>query len=86
MIATYYAIYEFNEVSLNRGEIILDGIIRNSEDIIYPSQETGINELPSECEAHHFKCDGYKIEICDFTITREFVKKYRTTGDKLNNY
>ena len=83
MIATYYAIVEFNESSQKRGEIVLEGIVRNSEDIIYPQQETGIEELPHECELHHFEADNYIIETCNFVITRDIVKQYRITGDKI---
>lgn len=83
MIATYYAIVEFNEISQRKGEIVLEGIVRDSEDIIYPQQETGIEELPYECELHHFKAKGYVIETCNFVLTREEVKKNRTTGDKI---
>lgn len=78
MEATYYAIKE-----TSTEDIVLEGIIKNSEDTIYPQQETGIEKLPYECEVHHFKVDGYKIEICDFIITREFVKQNRISGSKL---
>ena len=83
MIATYYAIVEFNKSSQKRGEIVLEGIVRDSEDTIYPQQETGIDELPYECELHHFKANGYIIETCNFVITRNIIKQYRTTGDKI---
>lgn len=84
MTAIYYAIYEFNESSLTRGEIIEDGILSHSEDTIYPGQTTGIKELPNEVELHHFKADGYRIETCAFVITRDIVKQFRTTGDKIS--
>ena len=77
MKATYYAIYEYNETSQRRGEIVDDGIIRDSEDNIYPQQNTGIKELPYECEAHHFRANGYRIETFDFSITRDCVKANR---------
>jgi len=78
MIGTYYAIkHKIDD------EIVLEGIIRNTEDTIYPQQETGIEELPYECEAHHFRSENYKIEMCNFVITRDFVRKNRTTGDKI---
>ena len=83
MIATYYAIIEFNESSQRKGEIVLEGIVRNSEDTIYPQQETGIEELPYECELHHFKANGYIIETCNFIITRDIVKQYRINGDEI---
>lgn len=83
MIAIYYAIYEYNESSQRRGEIVEEGIVSNSEETICPRQTTGIEELPFECELHHFKANGYRIEICNFTITREFVIKNRTNGDKI---
>lgn len=83
MIAAYYAIYEYNETSQRRGEIVDEGIIRDSEDTIYPQQNTGIKELPYECEVHHFKAIGYRVETCNFVVTRDFVKQFRTTGDKI---
>ena len=83
MTATYYAIYEFNEASQRRGEIVDEGILGNSEDTIYPGQTTGIKELPSEIELHHFKANGYRIETCNFVITRDIVKQFRTSGDRI---
>lgn len=83
MQATYYAIVEFNQQSQTKGEIVLEGIVRNSEDTIYPSQETGIVDLPYECELHHFKAEGYIIETCNFIITRDIVKQNRTSGDRI---
>jgi hypothetical protein len=83
MTATYYAIVEFNKSSQKKGEIVLEGIVRNSEDTIYPQQETGIEDLPYECELHHFESKGYIIETCNFVITRDIVKQYRTSGDKI---
>ena len=62
---------------------IIEGIVRNSEDKIYPGQQVDIEELPFECELHHFKAEGFGIETCDFVITRELVKQYRINGDKL---
>ena len=79
MTGTYYAI---KETSTN--EIVDEGVIRHSEDTIYPGQNTGIDALPSECEAHHFEAKGYSIEICSFSITRDIVKKYHTTGDRMD--
>ena len=83
MIATYYAIYEFNQLSQTKGEIVDEGIIRDTEDTIYPQQNTGIEALPYECEAHKFKAEGYEIEVCSFSITRDFVKQQRTTGNRI---
>lgn len=83
MNAAYYAIYEYNESSQRKGDIVDEGIIRDSEDTIYPQQNTGITDLPYECEAHHFKAEGYRIETCNFVITRDIVKQYRTTGNRI---
>jgi len=77
MIPVYYAIKDAE------GQIVEEDVVNNSEATIYPGQTTGIPELPFECELHHFKAEGYTIEVCSFTITRDIVKKYRTTGDKL---
>lgn len=70
MKAYYYKIVEFNESFQREGDIVEEGIIKDSEDTIYPAQTTGIEELPFECEAHHFKCDGYKLEGFYFNISR----------------
>lgn len=56
MRAYYYSI-----VNKVRGSTVLEGIIRNSEDTIYPQQETYIPELPYECEAHNFSAPNYKL-------------------------
>lgn len=48
MKAYYYEIVEFTESSLHEGEVIDNGIIRDSEDTIYPAQNTGILVLPYE--------------------------------------
>ena len=65
MKAYYYQIKHIID-----SEIVDEGIIRNSEDTIYPAQNTGINTLPYECECHHFNdptntyvCIGWNIEI-----------------------
>jgi len=66
MTATYYAIYEFNETSQTRGEIVEEGILGENDNTICPGQTTGIKELPFEIELHHFKAEGYRIEISKF--------------------
>jgi hypothetical protein len=79
MLATYYQI-----IKESTNEIVDEGIIRNSEDTIYPGENTGlIDELPSECEAHKFKAKGYKINICNFTIGNKTIVHFRTTGDRI---
>lgn len=89
MEAVYYAIYEINVHTAIRGEIVLEGIVSESEGTIYPKQETGIEGLPYECELHHFNADidsmgnTHRIETCNFIITRDQVIKMRTNGDKI---
>lgn len=73
MIATYYAIYKFNETSQKKGEIVLEGIVRDPKDTICPGQEAPGYGLPNEYELHKFKVEGYKIEISTFNITRKQV-------------
>ena len=51
------------------GNVVDKGIIRNSEDTIYPQQNTGIEELPYECEAHHFKSTDYELYGWYFDIS-----------------
>lgn len=74
MLATYYAIIDESDNS-----IVLDGIVAHPEDTIFPQYETGIEELPHECELHHFKAVGYKKEVWNFSVNRETLIKYRTT-------
>lgn len=71
MKATYYCIKQ-----IDNNSIVLEGIIRNAEDTIHPSQESGIDELPYECELHHFKADGYKAEYVDIDISRTKLLEY----------
>lgn len=59
------------------GDIVLEGIIRNAEDTIYPRQETAIVTLPFECEAHHFKSFEYTLEGWEIELTRDDVKRLR---------
>ena len=77
MEAYYYKIVEFNELSKKEGEIIEEGIIRNSEDTIYPQQTTGIEELPYECEAHHFEAKGYELEGFYINIPSSIIYSFK---------
>ena len=77
MKAYFYKISEFNNKSLTMGEVVDKGIITDSESTIYPQQNTGISELPSECEAHHFKCHGYIIHGYYFDIDEETIKSHK---------
>lgn len=78
MKAKYYAIIN------SQNEIVEDGILGPYDYTIFPGQTTEIKELPSECELHHFKVPGYRIEVCNFVTTREYVMQQRTGGDKLS--
>lgn len=72
MKAYYYKIkHELTE------EIVAEGIIRNSEDTIFPQQESGIEEFPYECEAHHFNHYGYKLSGFEFDIPSHVLFRYR---------
>jgi len=55
MEAYYYKIQ--NKITK---EVVIEGIIRESEDNIYPGR-SGIEELPIECEAHHFRNKDYEL-------------------------
>lgn len=77
MRAYYYKIVEFSNFSQKEGNIVEEGIIRDAEDTVYPRQNTGIKELPYECEAHHFRADGYKLEGFYFDITRQEIYQNR---------
>lgn len=72
MIAYYYCIFEDKT-----SNTILEGIIKDPEDTIYPQQETGIKELPYECEAHHFQAKGYSIIGFNIDIPIEDIHKYK---------
>jgi len=76
MNATYYSIYEYSDLTCLRGEIVDEGIIRDSEDTIYPAQHTGNSDLPYECEAHKFSAKGYQIELIPVYLTREEILKH----------
>lgn len=75
MKAYYYYIFEvsYDKPDITDSQIVDEGIIRDSEDTIYPGQNTGIPELPSECECHHFQADGYARKGFEFEITREQI-------------
>lgn len=77
MKAYYYKIVEYNKSSQREGFIIDDGIIRDSEDTIYPSQNTGNYELPYECEAHHFNQEGYRLSGFYFDIPVEVLEQFK---------
>ncbi len=75
MIALAYRI-----IRLDNKEVIMSGIVRNSEDNIYPAQEIGymldeFPELPYEVELHHFKVKGLKLETHPFVIEWKDVIK-----------
>lgn len=74
LYATYYAIYEYNDVTCIKGKLVLEGIIRDSEDTIFPAQYTGIEDLPYECEVHKFRAKGYTIEINNFSVDKSQLK------------
>lgn len=76
MTAYYYRIREYNSLTCQKGKTILEGIIRNSEDIIFPGQEfipeEGQLELPYECEAHRFNHPDYILQGWNIEITTDF--------------
>ena len=81
MKAYYFAIYEFGEFTYQRGAIVYEGIRRYSEDTIYPRENTGIDIMPHQCEAHKFLCDGYRLEGWYFSIDREFTEKNKSMSN-----
>jgi hypothetical protein len=71
MLVTGFA-YEIKRK--NTGEVVFAGILRNSEDTIYPAQhEPYLLEefptLPYECEFHHFSVPGLYTEGFYFSTT-----------------
>lgn len=75
MEAYYYRIYDKKKPSLT----IEEGIIRHSEDCIYPGQynKESYPDLPFECECHHFNSKYAGIEGFTFDIPVEIVRKYK---------
>lgn len=73
MDAYYYCISDATDSS-----VVDEGIIRNSEDMIFPGQNTGLSDLPSEVECHHFKVPGYKITGWTITLNRDIVRRLRS--------
>lgn len=75
-VTAYYYQIIHNETK----EIIDEGIIRDSEDTIFPRQNTGIKDLPYECEAHHFHAKGYTLVGWYFEVSREQINQGRLVG------
>lgn len=72
--------YEIKRQDTN--ETILQGILRNSEDTIYPAQEEPylVEEFPSlpyECEFHHFKVEGLIASGFYFDTSIEELEKWK---------
>lgn len=86
MRAYYYKIIEYTEASCMKGAIVDEGIIRNSEDTIYPRQNTGIKELPYECECHHFNIPNYRLEGWEISLTRQDVQDMKATYQYPTHY
>lgn len=78
MRAYYYQIKHIPD-----SEIVDEGIIRNSEDTIYPGQNTGIEELPSECECHHFEATNYICLGWEIELTRKDVREHQAGSNSL---
>ena len=73
-------IFEIKRKSTN--EVLLQGILRNSEDTIYPAQERPdvleeFPELPHECQFHHFKVSGLVAEGFYFSTTVQELEKWK---------
>lgn len=69
MQATAYQI-----IRLSDDEVLLEGIVRDSEDRIYPAQEEPylveeFPDMPYECELHHFQVTGCAIKTFNFEIS-----------------
>jgi hypothetical protein len=63
-------------------EIVLEGLVSNSEDTIYPAQDEPclleeFPDLPFECDWHHFHCDGLEIHTFDFCIPVSELVRYK---------
>ncbi len=77
MNAYYYKIVEYNPLTCQFGGKVTEGIIRNAEDTIFPQQDTGIDELPYECEAHHFSHTNYQLQGFYISMTEELCERRR---------
>jgi len=76
MKAYYYRIYD----TKNQDETLIEGILENSEGVIYPAQTDRhllgkYPKLPFECEAHHFKCEGLSLEGFYFSLERGYCER-----------
>lgn len=78
MEAVAYRIFRTSD-----SETLFEGIVRNTEDNIYPAQEEPylLNEfpdLPFECELHHFKVKGLSVLVVPFEIEfDEIIRHHR---------
>jgi len=72
MKAYHYQIYNVQTL-----EVVDEGIITDEEDNIFPAQNTGNFDLPSECEAHKFQADGYILKGFYFDIDHDDLLKYK---------
>ena len=71
--AVFYVI-----IANDSNEELLSGILRDSEDKIYPSQDIDSTyDLPYECEAHHFQSKDTRIEMWNIEIPRSIIMSQR---------
>jgi hypothetical protein len=73
--------YQIKEQETN--EVLFEGILRNSEDSIYPAQESPellkeFPTLPHECEFRHFRVNGLYTEGFYFDIPMSELEKWKS--------
>ena len=73
MEAYYYQIKRKSD-----DEIVDEGIIRNAEDVIDPFENSGIEELRYQVEAHHFFSPNYVLIGWPFEIGRNIAMEFRS--------
>jgi hypothetical protein len=61
-------------IRLSDEEVLFEGIVRHSEDSIYPAQTEPhlleeFPDLPHQCELHHFQVKGLAIKTIAFDIS-----------------
>ena len=78
MYAVYYQIIRNSD-----GSCELEGILRNSEDTIYPGQQIYQEEnelpLPGECECHHFNHPDYTCNSWEIKISSAQARQMRVS-------
>jgi len=77
MEVIYYKIVEYNKHTCQEGDIVMEGIVEDLDEDIYPFSTIGNNELPYLIELRHFSHPDYKVISWEIEITRELAEKLK---------